>query len=319
MAYTASSQAYSATPASDLLTTLDGLITAVSGWSLVETWTSGSKTAKIWKSAVAQNGVKDFYVVGYISSNTTNSLALKVCETWDAANKKMKDYSVGDGTSPNAAPAATTGCVTDATGVLPDSTQPYGPVVQFPAYGGAFPYWVSVTAKRIIVATRGGSTDYCVYAGLVDNLMNTTDHPWAEVALGNWLLGYSGTPSANTAGSTYGACMTREIPGLAAVRGNFCMPVYGQSTYPAVSTPAFTLLNTGKYYVARSAIIHGRTMATDSQVLLRAIFPEDLIVVPQLTASVNGDTVAYDGKTWVRMSFNGGSGGAYAVFVDNSV
>src|ERR1039457_6324853 len=97
MSYTAGSQGTDANCGIDFLNTLSAAILAVTGWSLIETWTSGAKTAKVWKSAVANNGVADFYVIGYIASNVTVAVSLKCGEAYDSVNHKLQKYVPASG------------------------------------------------------------------------------------------------------------------------------------------------------------------------------------------------------------------------------
>jgi hypothetical protein len=206
--------------------------------------------------------------------------------------------------------------VTDATGVLPDSATAYQTPLTIDTAG--FTYWVSVSAKRIVVATRVGTTDYGIYAGMCDNLLSTTDFPYSSVCLGVGNTGGSASLTTNTAASTTGFAMTREPGAPAAAAGNFAAYLMG-STASGALWPNLTGATVDWPY--KTGPLGGRKPLYSSrnatgQFIPRALLPVDIISVPRLTTAVNGDTISYGGKTYVRMCAGTTTG---LLFVDNSV
>jgi hypothetical protein len=315
MSYTTNTQGSDSNCATTFLGTLSGIITAVSGWSLVETWTSGNETAKIWKSAAAQNGGVDFYVVAYAATAGATSITFAICEAYDAVNHKLQKYAPASGSGITV--STTDNTVTNATGVLPDSATAYQSPVTINSSG--FTYWVSASAKRIVVATRVGTSDYGVFAGMCDNLLSTTDFPYSSVCLG---VGYTGGNTSLTnnasASATYFS-MTREPGAPAAATGNFASVLLSATTDYALWP---ILLGISSYdWPYKPGILGGRRAIYSSrnasyQYIPRALLPVDIITVPRLTTAVNGDTISYGGKTYVRMCRGTTDG---LLFVDNSV
>jgi hypothetical protein len=313
MSYTTNTQGSDSNCATTFLGTLSGLITAVSGWSLVETWSSSGKTAKVWKSAAAQNGGVDFYVVAYASAAGATTITFAICEAYDSVNHKLQKYAPASGASITVSTSDNT--VTDATGVLPDSATAYQSPLTIDT--GGFTYWVSVSAKRIVVATRVSSTDYGIFAGMCDNLLNTTDLPYSSVCLG--VGATTGTTLTNNASaSTTGFSMTREPGAPSAATGNFAvvpMPsTSGTALWPNLAGATVDWAYKPGPLGGRKPLYSSRNAST--LYIPRALLPVDIICVPRLATAVNGDTISYGGKTYVRMCAGTTAG---LLFVDNSV
>ena len=92
MAY-ATTTINSAQPAVELMAWLDTQMQA-NGWQFVETWTSSTKVANVYKSPAASNSVGvDFYVATYRPSSTPPLINIMLFEDWDAVNKKARKYA----------------------------------------------------------------------------------------------------------------------------------------------------------------------------------------------------------------------------------
>jgi hypothetical protein len=314
MSYTTNTQGSDSNCAATFLNTLSGIITAVPGWSLVETWTNSAKTAKVWKSAAAQNGGVDFYVVAYASAAGATSITFAICEAYDAANHKLQKYAPSSGSGITVSTADNT--VTDSAGVTPDSSTAYQSPITIDT--GGFTYWVSVSAKRIVVATRVSTTDYGIFAGMCDNMLSTTDFPYSAVCLGvGHPLGVSSLTN-NTVATTTGFAMTREPGAPSAATGNFAA-VMLSSTVSWALWP--NLAGATSDWPYKTGPLGGRkplysSRNASNQYIPRALLPVDIICVPRLTTAVNGDTISYGGKTYVRMCSGTTEG---LLFVDNSV
>jgi hypothetical protein len=256
----------------------------------------------------------DFYVVGYVYLPGDTNVYFAICEAYDAVNHKLQKYAPSSGASITV--SATDNTVTDATGVTPDSSTPYQASITISTTG--FTYWVSVSAKRIVVATRVGTNDYGIFAGMCDNLLSTTDFPYSSVCLGAGRVNASSLTNNAPASSTYFA-MTREPGAPAAAAGNFAAYLLASSAdyslWPII--PGISSYD----WPYKPGILGGRKAIYSSRnpsnlYIPRALLPVDIISVPRLTTAVNGDTISYGGKTYVRMGYGTTQG---LLFVDNSV
>lgn len=313
MAYFADTHGASATAGADMAAIIKAAITSVSGWSFVETYTSGAHVVDIYKSAAAQNGVRDFYLFVYLYGPNDIYVMVKLAETYDAGANLMYRYVPRTGASIAPDPDADY-TIKDTNGESPDGSDSMSKYL----YGSAdgWSYWMSITAKRVVLATRHATSDWSIYAGLCDNVLDETAHPSSAVAL----LLSSGTVNATKSTSTTpdnsGGGFTRE-PGQASTgASNFSAFAheYGYCAWPyvyGVSNDDTTVYRTdGKRIASRCGLSSCRD---GSLYYLRALFPEDVIYLPgTAAAAVNGDTVTIGAKTYVRMLNK-------SLFVDNSV
>lgn len=242
----------SATPAVGLMDWLDTEILAA-GWTDVETWTSSTKTANVYKSPAASNdaGV-DFYVTIYRASTTDTSIKVMIHEAYDAVNHKLQKYAPAAGTGITVNVADNT--VTDATGVLPDSATPRGILVNF-ALSTSIVYWLTVDIDHIVLGSNYAVG--VVYAGIADSLLTSAADPVCLVVTGN---------RANGEGAG-AASFTREPGAPAAAAGNFLglLPFTGTSYNYAYAPYTQTALVAADTYTANpSALLWLQSQRTNT-------------------------------------------------------
>lgn len=298
MTYTAGTQGASATPALAFMNTLDPLLVAA-GFTFVETVVpSGTVTARVYKSPAAGNGVGDFYLVMRRTSDAATNVNFHIAEDWDTATKRLKKYIPNQGNVPNVAPNAAAGyTVNDATGIVVDAqlTSP----VSLNTTG--FSYWVSANAQRVIVATRVGTQDTAMYAGLFDETLPGTvagtGFPLICTIMGTTTAGAQGSP--NTAGGGF----TREPAATTAVSANFGASVNAAGLW-GFSTTNVDSLYTGLGYASRAAVLTQRVNGQNSP---RGLL-KDVLYYGAAPSAVNGDTITTGGKTYTRMGQGTGNG-----------
>lgn len=156
MTYAAGTIPDSATPVADLMNAIDTLIVAA-GLTVVEDVASGSGTGKVYKSAQADNGVCDWYLVMWRDSDAAAAtLAFVAGLAYDVPTHSLSKACV--------APAS--GAVlpnqTDWThdGSYPWNVSTLSKSTTRPNQTTAFPYWVSVTPTRIVFAVKGADAGY---------------------------------------------------------------------------------------------------------------------------------------------------------------
>ena len=304
MAYAAGTIPVTANPAKDLMDALHTRLTG-NGYTHVEDWISGSELVKVYKSAAAGNGVADFYLYMRRTADTATGVTFTVSEAWDATNKKIQRYvPVAQSVVPNVSASYT---VPDAAGQLPNVTATvlYLTLNTAAAAANATNYWVSVTAARLIVATRVSTVDDAHYFGLSDEIIPGTVGG-AGMPLGLCRMGaltpQTGSPATQAAG------YTREPNQAAGASGNFAAPITNGATWGFIGAVADVY--TAKAYAARAVITSGRATGVGSP---RAL-PKDVLYCPAMGGLVNGDTVTFGTKSYVKMS--SAAGGTAALYVD---
>lgn len=206
MAQYATTTINSATPAVDLMTWLGTQLTD-NGWTFVETWTSSTKVANVYKSAAGSNSVgSDFYLATYRASTTATTVPIMLFEDWDAVNKKARKYAPANGTGITV--NVTDNTVTDATGVLLDSATLFRNAVLNVRLSISTTYVSDVTVNRLIAGSTN-ATMSPVYCGVHDTLLTTVQDPVPLVV--STFGGNSSVSQSSTWGST-----TRE-PGAPAI------------------------------------------------------------------------------------------------------
>lgn len=299
MAYSTGTTESDSYPAKTFMESIIHPLMTANGWTYVEEYVSSGRTARIYKSPATGNGVADFYVTVYRSSDSGTAVAFGVGEVYDTGTHRLMKYAPY---SSNTVPNSSDYTIVDASGkdpTLGESSSFYNPSVNLSTTGHS--WWLSVNVKRLIVATRVASTDYQVYVGLVDNLIDTSLYPSAAVPI----LIYQGDSagSSSSGADRNGAAMTREPGQTAATSANWAVYhtgisfSYYETTWPGGMYHDYDPLWTGgKHLVYRVPI----RAARDGLKLPRALFPADVVILPRLS-SVHGDTITLDGKTWVQM------------------
>jgi len=303
MSYTAVTKGSDANPAQTLVSDLNTILLAAGYTNESDSpWTSGAKYARIWKSAAANNssGI-DFFICAYYDSATAVLVNLSVFETWDSANHKRRKYVPGASLN-NAIPNASDNyCITDATGYLPDVGVTYVYTVDVNGSLTGYQYWISCTIDRLIIASRV-STDSCVYLGLVDNRLNTTDFPAAADRLWQGYVG--GVLSSRLAGgpSSEAGGYTREVGQTAASWLNWGgWPGYDATSfiYPVgCGLESYDWFYKSGWY-ANPAIIYSGLGSCAVPVATM----KDVYFCNRAAASNNGDTLTIDSKACVKMSY----------------
>ncbi len=283
---------------------------AAHGWSAVETYTTGTQVAEVMKSASGDNGGVDYYVVIHRAADNSASLRLCLGETYDTGDHKLGKYVPH---STNAAPEATT-FTWDSSGQVPNTANMAANKIdgcELIIAAAGFSYWISCNAKRLIVATRIVTSDFQVYAGMVENMLDETDHPSSAVALLLGTLGMNGNAGYPPSDYRNLTGMTREPGQASSDTPNFAIGcqtfnlAFGWPSLAGVNS-ANSIYDPDRYIATR---IFGRS-ARGAVYTPRFLLPADCIAVPR-PDSVHGDTVSIGAKTYVQM--------AVRMFVDDSV
>jgi hypothetical protein len=304
--YTASSIGSTANPASALVTALDPLLTAA-GFTFVEQWTSANITARVYKSPAASNTQgADWYLSVYRASDSNTQLQFSVAEVWDTGTKKFRNYAPS---TTSLTPVAVTFAVNDATGVLPNGviSRP-GPTLST----AGFQYWLSANPNRVVLGTRVSVTDYGIYAGLYDDLWNTTISPFP--------LAVVDLAGAN-AQSFIGGSATREPNQAGVAVANFGVQI---PTVLLAVTPAWTPMIAGEIYTGSLKQIPSRVLLTSARAGglgqlqgMRGLL-KDMVATP--TAAANGDTLAVTDSAGATASYvKIGGGSTIYTWADTSV
>jgi hypothetical protein len=249
---------------------LNTLITAA-GFTLVETWTSATKSAPIYKSPAASNSFgSDWYFSISRTADTDTFPAFIAGEAYNSTTHKFTSYC------PTSATYTPTGtyAVNDATGQLPDSATLKRVGLTIATAG--FSYWASINCNRIIIGTRIGSSDQAIYCGLYDDLLPIAMSPFPLCVVN---LGGSGNQGAGS----------REPGATASTASAFGINTGGSSLQ---WTPMSTTLDTynGKYVPSRAVIWSQRTGSQSSASGIRGLLKS--AVYCAIPSSVNGDTLA---------------------------
>jgi hypothetical protein len=314
MGYLTAAKGNDANCATTFMADLDAFLQA-NGWSLVETY-SPSAVYNVYKSPAAGNSAGvDIYFWATRSSAGATTVYFGLAEGYSAATHYLTRYvPYANGLQPVAASNYTYDPTTGA--IITTGSKFTVASVSISATG--YTYWMSANANRIIIATRVSTTDCCAFAGATVNMLSTTDLPDSAVSLfvTGTNFGNGSAPSTSNTLYYYGG-FTREPGQASAANGNFGgqMQTTGYTSggwWPFVYT-AHTSSDVYKadYGAYRVPIFSQRN---GSLMIPRALLDSSFIYVPKLsTASVNGDTVSYNGKTWVRMGI-----ASFPLFVDNA-
>lgn len=180
MTYAAGVIPDSATPVVDLMNAWDALIVGA-GFTLVDTPSSGSQTGKVYKSALAANGVGDWYLGMWRDSDlSTATIAFVTGLAYDIGTHQFSKACVtpvAATTLPNQTDWTHDGSYPWNSGLLDKSTTR-------PNQSTAFPYWVSVTPTRLVFAVKGIEAGYI---GLFqDSAPNGVATPIPLVVIESW-------------------------------------------------------------------------------------------------------------------------------------
>lgn len=327
MAEYATTSIDTATPVVDLMTWLDGKMTT-NGWTFVETWTSGTKVANVYKSPAAGNSVGvDFYVAFY-RSTTTSVLTVLLFEDWDAVNKKARKYAPasGSGITVN----VTDNTVTDATGVLLDSATLSRVATVTLSSGVAQVIYLDVDANKVVVANSSQASAAFAYAGVYESLLPASIDP---VPLVVW----NGSGHASGSSSALYGASTREPTAPAVGQYNFQMHsnvptvsdrfyAYGVMTGSATSNTSKTISSSGDLYRAGSSqaakiVLVSSRVATSTVSNQNAARGLPLNVVTSYSGGARGDTLTEtrdDGTTRTYVLVQVAASGVCHIFVRTS-
>lgn len=165
--YLTGSTANTANPAKDFMeiTLHPNLLTA--GFTYVEEVVSAG-TSRTYKSATASNGVGDWYLVVFRTSDNTTSVQTAVCEDYDSTGHLAKKFAPYNVTAGQTLPADRSHYTT--AGVAPN-TLFGGATWSVGVSTSAHSYVLSLHPKRAVISTRVGSQDYVSYAGLYESML----------------------------------------------------------------------------------------------------------------------------------------------------
>jgi len=301
------------------LTALDNYMTgtdsgSVPRFTLVETYTGVAPARwKVWKSAVADNGVKDFYISAYVATAASVSVYFGLAEDYDSVtNHTLMKYVPYDATSLTVNQTDYT--VTDSPGKTPAQyTGYYGCTLTIST--GAYSYWFSINHHRIHVTTRISATDYGLYAGMTTNMLDETALPTSAVSLA-LMKQWDGSKTFNSYGVSSTYCGFTREPGQASTGlSNFSAIIsssYGMWPYIAGSASYDSVYKAG-WMSGRIPIFSNRE--NTSLYYPRALLWPGHIFSPRNSSAVNGDSLTIGSTTYAMMRI--GSSGI--VFVDTSL
>jgi hypothetical protein len=266
MSYTAALQAADASPGATFMTALNTILVAA-GFTAVETWTSSTNTAIIYKSPAGSNSFgSDWYLNVLRTSDAATSVSFGIAEAWNTGTKKFTNYGPTSGTFTPTSVFA----VNDATGVLPTGAMAQRSVTLSTA---GFQYWVSANVNRVVVGARVGIADTAVYAGLYDDVL--------PIALSPFPLAMINLASAST-GTT-----TREPGATISTNNAFGVATQTNFAWSVVYGSGLDVYQ-GKYIPARTCLWSSRVSAGSANGMRGLL--KDMVQCP-ITAAVNGDTM----------------------------
>lgn len=289
MAYSSGTVAASPTPAEDFVAAGGVLDTALlaAGFSFVEAAPNYSNfRTRVYKSAQADNGVTDWYLIVTVQT-AGPTVALTVAEGYNTAThmpSAMAFAPTNTGTAVVLNADGTRNTVYDTS--WPGTAMSNGAAL-LTVSGNGFSWWLSVNPERVVMATRNATTDNAGYAGLFDDWLGGGLQPKPLIV---------GSPGSSSGTSGQGGGTTRQ-PGVT-VAGSVPGAL---SRYMALSayvpTRDYAHLITGKYTAYPLTVHDGRRVSGS---ILGAL--KD--VVQLNVTAVNGDTLTYQGKTYVNMRGN---------------
>jgi hypothetical protein len=297
----------SATPATDLMAALNTAIDAHAAWQFVETVTSGSWTADIFKCLGTVNSFgSDFYVF-FARNSATGSVYVGAGEGWDATAKKIQRGCINTGT--NAATPATGGSyatdrspVTENDVVAGSNGMLFCSQLNLGVNTSGFEYWLIVTNDAIVVGTRVGGTSTFDYVGLYDSFHTTTLDPFPLAA-----LRISNPQDSSQSAAQIGASSrVPNWPGGAITYGwNVCIAATPWTpTNPGMGSNDTTSKEriSGKWWASRVLVRSGLTTIGANAYRGRD-FPgllKPFVLFLAMTEAIEqvGDTVTIDGVTY---------------------
>ena len=231
MTYSTATMGAGATPAKTFMEGPVHTAMLAVGWTYVEEVVA-TNTARVYKSAVADNGSADVYLLALRNADAGTGVYYVLGEGWNTSTKRLTGYvyipSSGSSISLDA-----TGRFNDATGQLVSAlySNTYGRFTSVNASG--YSYWISVTTKRLLVGSRVGATDNVVYAGFYDNAP-TAAATSPQLTIhdgGNGSSGSNREPGISSAGSVTSGLGTQGYTPL--YSGSTALEFYGSALIPS--------------------------------------------------------------------------------------
>jgi hypothetical protein len=276
-----------------------------------------SPVADVYKSPAASNTFgQDWYLILRRSVDGGTGLYYQVAEQYNTTTHQISNYG---GKALSVVPTATTFAY-PGTAQAPDVAGAFGNNAFVPlVLQQQIPWRLSVTANRVVVAAVPSSVEVGFYAGLYEDLLpaGVTQFPLGVAPLPPSQVATSAIGGGN-AGATGG--FTREPGATVAATLNFEARIHNGYWVGAggVVAAGFTPMpTTGALYgngggVSRVMIGSARSVSP----LPEAVRGLLIGCVSSAYASVAGDTLTVDGKTYVRFA---GPVPTYGIFVDQSL
>lgn len=218
MAYTEGTTAATANPARDLALLLHTALLAAGFTYIEEVLGPTTRTTRVYKSAAADNGVGDWYLIVCRTSDAGTTLYFGVGEDYDVIGHLVKKWAPDMVTAGQTLPADRSHYTTAGTGprLAAEHTSPRTVSTATTAH----PYVFSLNPKRVVVATKAG-TETGVYAGLYEPILPAAaDHFPLMVSVLGAVTGaadtaYTREPGTGTTVATSGGAgtFTSGVPG----------------------------------------------------------------------------------------------------------
>ena len=245
---------------------------------------STSYTTRVYKSAQADNGVVDWYLlVGYTTANPS-TLWFSVAEGFSGTSATHVANWV---TTPNSA------LTLDSQGylaanALEDLTQNW---VSGAATNMNYPvsssnsYWISATPRRVVIGLRNGTTDIYRYLGLYETMLGSSVDPLPLVIV---------DPAATSSG---GSCREPGVTSAGAYNGGLLV-VLTQYFSGSNSGAGFTLQNPyTKSWHMQKVLVSSPSSARGYG--LRGVAFDVMTAGMPISGTAMGDTISVSGKTYV--------------------
>lgn len=291
---TANATINSATPAADLRTAIETLMTAHSNWTFIETVTiATTSTYNVWKNhgtGVTDNNSfgSDFYISLMVNTATPTTLNIKAFEAWDATGKLAIRPCPTGGQATNAdASALATGGVVLSTATMANC------VVTCVSTPNTNEYYIALSKNALKVMLRRSSdtTVFAVYAGLFNSWVTDTN----EFPL---CLGGPSTSSTNFTTGLFATSRNPKRVSAAALTASF---MYNMSAANARSGDTGQQdLFFGKIPAATPLLISaGGTTTASTLGRLRGVLYDTVIIDPASGVTLGmGDNIPVDGDTY---------------------
>lgn len=307
----------SPTPALDLMTAFDAVITGDDAWEFVEETDDGStgrcRMYRLLSTAVGNVEELELYVGITRLTDAATAVHVVMAEGWDAVAKELlrfaPAYAVVSGNGRVNSVVTTAGSadlglfLTAQRNRSPfDATHVERQVINISA---GQRWWASITPKRLLLA---GPTD-AVYAGFFDHLTTRIQDPFPAALVRHHVSQSTAINLSATAAYTNTGAMTRSLIGSGSIATAQFGAKMGRLSVPGRADGSNTEIKetlTGLWMPSR--IWMSGALSSDARI--RGFLHESLAC--SIAGGVNGDTLTVDGRLYVRLSGDAVAAAAWA-------